>query len=351
MANRRLQVFVSSTFTDMQEERQAAVQAILKAGHFPAGMELFKAGDKSQWETIERWIQESDVYLLLLGGRYGSIDEGSGISYTEKEYDYAISLNKPIFAAVIDDSSLAEKAKRFSDPRDAMEMKNPHLYTEFKRKVLSYISEFYNDIKDIKIIILGKLADYQDDESLIGWVRGDKAKTPEELEKVNAMYEEIETLKKKLIVYEERASVELFEQDDDVLEVEFTNSDKARIIHTLTWGEVFISIARYILSNPEYSLALYKLSNIFLERVRKEEKNITISFSDYKAVQEAVRTQFIALELIFVDHIQNSKQSMLSALSGVDDYKEIWKLTPKGIKLYARMMAKEREEKDHIEEL
>ena len=50
--NKKLQVFVSSTYTDLIEERQAAVQAILDAGHIPAGMELFKAGNRSQLETI-----------------------------------------------------------------------------------------------------------------------------------------------------------------------------------------------------------------------------------------------------------------------------------------------------------
>src|SRR3954453_17427093 len=71
---RKLQVFVSSTYTDLIDERQAAVAAILKAGHIPAGMELFTAGNKSQLEVVKQWIKESDVYLLLLGARYGSIE-------------------------------------------------------------------------------------------------------------------------------------------------------------------------------------------------------------------------------------------------------------------------------------
>lgn len=70
--NKKLQVFVSSTYTDLIEERQATVQAILDAGHIPAGMELFKAG-KSQINTIRKWIDESDVYIVILGGRYGAI--------------------------------------------------------------------------------------------------------------------------------------------------------------------------------------------------------------------------------------------------------------------------------------
>ncbi|MCV5233546.1 DUF4062 domain-containing protein, partial [Escherichia coli] len=70
---KKLQVFVSSTYEDLKHDRQAAVSAILKAGHIPAGMELFTSGDQSQMDTIRRWIDESDVYMLILGGRYGSV--------------------------------------------------------------------------------------------------------------------------------------------------------------------------------------------------------------------------------------------------------------------------------------
>lgn len=88
--------FISSTFTDLEEERQTAVQAVLNAGHIPAGMELFKAGDTSQKETIKKWIEESDVYMLILGGRYGSIDSETGMSYTHWEYEYAKELKSPV---------------------------------------------------------------------------------------------------------------------------------------------------------------------------------------------------------------------------------------------------------------
>src|SRR5215212_6560884 len=98
---RKLQVFISSTFSDLREERQAAVEAILTAGHIPAGMELFAAGDESQMNVIKRWIDESDVYLLVLGGRYGSLEPNSQKSYIHLEYDYAVERGKPLFAVVI----------------------------------------------------------------------------------------------------------------------------------------------------------------------------------------------------------------------------------------------------------
>jgi hypothetical protein len=110
-ARKRLQVFVSSTFSDLTQERQAAVEAILTAGHIPAGMELFTSGDESQMDVIKQWIDESDVYLLILGGRYGSIDPKLGKSYTELEYEYAVRKDKPLFACVIKESALEKKVK------------------------------------------------------------------------------------------------------------------------------------------------------------------------------------------------------------------------------------------------
>lgn len=106
---RKLQVFISSTNKDLVSERQAAVKAILDAGHIPAGMELFKAGN-SQLETIYRWIDDSDVYLLILGGRYGSIDKASKLSYTHLEYEYALSKGIPAFAIVLSEKMLNMKA-------------------------------------------------------------------------------------------------------------------------------------------------------------------------------------------------------------------------------------------------
>src|SRR4029078_12754909 len=100
-------------YTDLKDERQAAVGAILTAGHIPAGMELFAAGDESQMNVIKRWIDESDVFLLILGGRYGSIEPKSQKSYIQIEYEYALEQGKPLFAVVIAEDYLEQKVKKF----------------------------------------------------------------------------------------------------------------------------------------------------------------------------------------------------------------------------------------------
>lgn len=152
--DKKLQVFVSSTYKDLIEERQAAAQAILDAGHIPAGMELFKAG-KSQMETIRKWIDESDVYMLILGGRYGSIEEESGLSYTELEYRYALSKNMPVFAIVLDDSFILSKvSSNFTLD------KGTNHYKSFKSFLLSHVVKNVKSITELKISIASILNNF-----------------------------------------------------------------------------------------------------------------------------------------------------------------------------------------------
>ena len=95
----RYQVFVSSTFTDLVDERAEIIQAIWELDCIPTGMEAFVASHESQWSVITRVIDECDYYVLVIGGRYGSVT-GDGISYTEREYRYAKSSGIPVLAFV-----------------------------------------------------------------------------------------------------------------------------------------------------------------------------------------------------------------------------------------------------------
>jgi hypothetical protein len=95
----RYQVFLSSTFTDLKEERAEVIQALWELDCIPTGMEAFLASNLSQWDIIKRVIDECDYYILIIGGRYGSLT-AEGISYTEKEYGYAKSIGLPVLAFV-----------------------------------------------------------------------------------------------------------------------------------------------------------------------------------------------------------------------------------------------------------
>ena len=41
--NKRYQIFISSTYEDLIEERRKVIQAVLKLYHFPIGTEMFHA--------------------------------------------------------------------------------------------------------------------------------------------------------------------------------------------------------------------------------------------------------------------------------------------------------------------
>src|SRR5437867_3156620 len=97
MPDKRFQVFVSSTYEDLQAERQEVMRALLELDCIPSGMELFPAADEDQWTLIKKVIDDCDYYAVIVAGRYGSVGK-DGMSYTEKEYRYARERGKPIIA-------------------------------------------------------------------------------------------------------------------------------------------------------------------------------------------------------------------------------------------------------------
>lgn len=96
MGYKRYQVFVSSTYRDLIEERTAVMNCLLDNDCIPVGMEKFPAMPMSQRDYIKRLIDESDYYLLIVAGKFGSIDRETGMGYTEKEFRYALEKEIPI---------------------------------------------------------------------------------------------------------------------------------------------------------------------------------------------------------------------------------------------------------------
>lgn len=252
--NKKLQVFVSSTYTDLKEERQAAVEAILDAGHIPAGMELFKAGNESQLKTIYKWIDESDVYMLILGGRYGSIESNSGKSYTQLEYEYALSKNIPVFAVVLSDSFLTQKITNLG-LKNATEQIAPDKYQIFKSLVMSKIIREVDDSKDIIINIHSTLNDFMHDYDLVGWVRNNNENdTVQLLKDNNTLIKENNSLNKQIQKLQERLSAKSKEQFgnysfDELIDIlknkKFTIPEKLTQAHDIEINSLDLFILNY----------------------------------------------------------------------------------------------------------
>lgn len=169
-SDRKLQIFVSSTYLDLRTERQAAVQAILETGHIPAGMELFAAGNEEQMQVIRRWIDQSDIFLLILGRRYGSIEPSTGKSYIHLEYDYARALEKPFFALVLSDGFINSKIRTGESVDAVTERAAPDKFNAFRDQVTSKLCKFVEDPKDIRFAIAQSIGELEKRHQLVGWV-------------------------------------------------------------------------------------------------------------------------------------------------------------------------------------
>jgi len=102
VANKRYQIFVSSTQADLRDEREAIINALTKIGYIAVGMEQFPATDEEQMDFIRPVIDDSDYYIVVVKGRYGSLGT-DGVSYTEKEFRYAAQQKKPAMAFLYKD--------------------------------------------------------------------------------------------------------------------------------------------------------------------------------------------------------------------------------------------------------
>lgn len=129
------QVFVSSTFQDLQEERKEVMQALLELDCMPAGMELFPASNDDQWTLIKRVIDACDYYLLIIGGRYGSTND-DGKSYTQMEFEYALEVGKPIISFLPKNPEDIPSGKSEKDPEKAQKLES--FKEHAKKKLVKY---------------------------------------------------------------------------------------------------------------------------------------------------------------------------------------------------------------------
>jgi hypothetical protein len=168
----RFQVFVSSTYTDLVEERREVMQALLELDCIPAGMEMFPAANEEQWELIKTVISGCDYYVVIVGGRYGSLSD-DGLSYTEREYDFAVEQGIPIAGFVHGSPDELPRSKSDTDPK---------LWTrllKFREKVQSRMVKFYNDPVSLGSVVSRSMVAQMKRHPRPGWVRGEFAMTPE----------------------------------------------------------------------------------------------------------------------------------------------------------------------------
>ncbi|HEX7677873.1 MAG TPA: DUF4062 domain-containing protein, partial [Thermoanaerobaculia bacterium] len=170
--DRRYQVFISSTFTDLRDERKAAIEGVFERGHIPIALERFSPANDSDLQVIEKAMASSQVYILILGHRYGEIISGSNISYTELEYDLAQSRGLLTLVFLMDDQVVAEKRKEFdrAHMKDAQELAHDGHFTRFRDKVKTHFFRPFRPGPEFKYIVQLALSDRLRDCPVPGFV-------------------------------------------------------------------------------------------------------------------------------------------------------------------------------------
>jgi hypothetical protein len=363
MIQPRYQIFVSSTFKDLQEERQAVLNAILKLNQFPAGMEIFPAVNDTAWEHIEKVIEVSDYYVLIIGGKYGSIETESGISYTEKEYEFAVSKNVPILAFIHSQPGkiTSDKTEQSSKIRKKLEI--------FKKKVGKHHCNYWTTVDELKASVLASLSMSFVMNPQSGWVKADGINKNELLERLAILQQKYDDLlaennrlKDSAILFDS----EQFSFGDEKIFINFklSSTDKEIFKVEISWNDLFFGISESLFSKvTEYTVkeALSKIitekSIYYFSKLNKrdfhsdpeEVKRLERQVSAYNPLFKiedgsfiAVRNQFVALDLVEISEI-------VTTYTG--DYNKTytrvnptWQLTERGRKLYLLQKAFRREE-------
>jgi len=93
-----MRIFISSTYRDLKDDRWSLLIGLKKAGFDSLGMEFFAAEPDTPKQVSLREVRSSNLVILLVGNRYGSLDPETGKSYTHLEYEEAKNSNIHVLA-------------------------------------------------------------------------------------------------------------------------------------------------------------------------------------------------------------------------------------------------------------
>lgn len=322
--NKRYQVFVSSTYADLKEERQHVLQALMEMDCIPAGMELFPAADEEQWEFIKKVIDDCDYYLLIIGGRYGSTTE-DGISYTEKEFDYAVENGLKVVALVHGAPDDIPFGKSEQDPVLRAKL------LSFKDKVMDgRLIKFWNQPTELPGLVALSLSKTIKMYPAVGWVRASNIASEDLLFELNELRKqngELQTNLAKINVDQKPAIDGIANIDSNItLHGTYRYSPGRDYVtrtedftSTISWNQLFSLIAPYIVEHPNDSSVMSTLASA-LHKLGKERGH-SPSLDEQEC--KTITIQLKAYGLITTRYSKTTKGGM--AL--------FWSLTPKGEQL------------------
>ncbi|MFZ4082984.1 MAG: DUF4062 domain-containing protein [Pirellula sp.] len=342
--NKRYQVFLSSTFADLAEERKEVMAALQKAGYFVAGMELFPSDDDESWEVIKRVIDQSDYYVLVVGGRYGSIGK-DGKSFTEMEYDYAKENKLPVLAFLHNDPT--------NLPSKHVEQSHADKLDRFKNKIEKlHNRRSWSTKHDLATEVLASISQTVNLRPRIGWVRGDVADLNEVLTRKledlrvenQKIREERDSLSIRLADLDTDARKQIIAWGDDEVELAIEVKEKGsegemdEVSFTTHWSRIFDLVAPTLIGWCETYKATKGIVAMLAEELSRQatEARELETYGLSAGSLTTIRNQLLALELIHVE-TERRQTSLGRSLSFI--YVERWRLSERGLREHSHKHA------------
>jgi hypothetical protein len=272
----------------------------------PAGMEIFPAADEEQWEFIKRIIDDCDYYVLIIGGRYGTTT-ASGISYTEKEYDYAIENNLKVLAFLHEKPDDIPVGKSDIDPELRARL------SIFKDKVAKgRLVKFWTSAAELPGLVALSLSKTIKTYPAVGWVRADQVANTELLSELNELRKTNQELQKTIssIQSAPQPVIQNLAKLNDKITLRGSSwharSGYVNWQHTLNWAELFALLAPYLLQTPNDEYAKMQLTSSLNDIVGGGGSSPTLNDQDF----QTAKVQFMALGLVDVQLLQTVKGGM-----------------------------------------
>lgn len=340
---KKYQVFVSSTYIDLIEERQEVMQALLELDCIPVGMELFPAADEEQWSLIKRLIDDCDYYILIVGGRYGSVND-EGISYTQMEYEYALKIGIPVISFLHKNPGNipAIKTEETSEGRQRL--------IDFQELVKKKLCKYWETSQELGSVVSRSLVKLIKDKPGIGWVKGDIIPSDDLTKEILFLKNENDRLKDELLKSKNFApeGTDYISSGEELFEITYRiyfrtrnfDEDYKEKSVKVSWDKIFSLVSPYLLaecSDSEFMNLIVGIVrsiddiqiSIILEEELKQKKSNFKSIIIRKEDFQTIKIQFLALGYICKG---NKKRP-------VQDKGNYWGLTPYGETLMTRLRA------------
>lgn len=328
------QVFVSSTFKDLIEERKAVIHALLELDCIPAGMELFPAADEDAWSLIKEVIDGCDYYVLILAGKYGSVN-ADGIGFTEMEFDYASSTGKPILAFLHENDDKLSSAN--VEKTEALQAK----LAAFRKKAEVKHCKFWSSPEDLGGKVSRGLVQLRKRHPAAGWIPGKFAAS-------EAMLAELQELRAKVAQFELEAALGAASTPNEIEKLAQGNDP---VVATISLKHDASGSKKRARITSTWDKLLSYFGPTMIAECSDEEMIERIKLAIYHAIPKAIRDWNTMdrweLQYVFEDRVRVQFQALGYIAPGtkkraVADKARYWRLTPQGEKHMLSVRAERR---------